>query len=183
VGIEVREAKEEDFETIAGFDLAYPTGRFLRIERSGTPPEQTISFKWQDRPESPDSVYNAYPVERLASAGSMLDAFFVAESAGVPVGLLMIIVPGWANAAEITDFAVDRAARRQGVGKALLDAAVAWAKGRGHVALWVEPRADNAPAIDFYMRAGFRLSGFNDHLYSNADDEPGQQTLYMHLEL
>ncbi|MEO8457237.1 MAG: GNAT family N-acetyltransferase [Chloroflexota bacterium] len=183
MGIEIREAREEDFEAIAGFDLTYPTDRFLRIERSGTPPEQTVSFKWQDRPESRDAVYNAYPVERLMHAKSMLDAFFVAESAGVPVGLLMVIVPGWANSAEITDFAVDRGARRQGAGRALLEAAMAWARQRGHVALWVEPRADNAPAIDFYMRTGFRLSGYNDHLYSNADDEPGQQTLYLHLEL
>ena len=122
-------------------------------------------------------------VERLGIAGEKLDLFLVAESDGVAVGLLMILLPSWANSAEITDFAVDRAARGQGVGRALLEAAVKWARGRGMLALWVEPRADAAPAIEFYLRNGFRLSGFNDHLYSNADEEPGQQTLYMHLEL
>jgi ribosomal protein S18 acetylase RimI-like enzyme len=45
----------------------------------------------------------------------------------------------------------------------------------------VEPSADNAEAIEFYVRLGFRVSGFNDRLYSNEDDEPERQTVYMHL--
>jgi GNAT superfamily N-acetyltransferase len=182
VGITVRPATAEDFEAIEGFDLTYPTTKYLRIERTGAPPEVTYELRWQERPTG-DAIYNHYPADRLAEAESKLDLFLVAESEGVPVGILMIIVPSWANAAEITDFAVDRAARKQGVGRALLEGAIAWAKQNGRIALWVEPRADAAPAIEFYVHNGFRLSGFNDHLYSNADDEPGQQTLYMHLEL
>lgn len=182
MGITVRPPTEDDFEALSNLDLTYPTSRYLRIERSGTPPEQTIELRWHDR-QSPDAIYSEYPVDRLLMAESKLDLFLVAETDGVPIGLLMIILPSWANSAEITDFAVDRAARGQGTGRALLDAAIAWARQRGRLALWVEPRADAAQAIEFYLRAGFRLSGFNDHLYSNADDEPGRQTLYMHLEL
>jgi ribosomal protein S18 acetylase RimI-like enzyme len=182
MGVTVREAQEEDFEAVAGFDLSYATTRYLQVERTGTPPEHTIAFKWADR-KTPDAIYNEYPVERLQQAGDKLDLFLVAQSGESVIGLLMIIVPSWANAAEITDFAVHRGARRQGAGRALLEEAVRWAKERRYVALWVEPRADNAEAIQFYIANGFRVSGFNDHLYSNADDEPGQQTLYMHLEL
>jgi ribosomal protein S18 acetylase RimI-like enzyme len=68
------------------------------------------------------------------------------------------------------------------VGRALVDAAAAWARERKYRALWVEPSTDNADAIEFYVRLGFRLSGFNDRMYSNSDD-PGETTLFMHLEL
>jgi hypothetical protein len=42
---------------------------------------------------------------------------------------------------------------------------------------------DNHAAILFNVSLGFRLSGLNDRLYSNADDEDGKPTAYMHLEL
>lgn len=182
MGITVRPATETDFEALSRLDLTYPTSRYLRIERTGQAPEHTYELRWHERPTA-DTVYNAYPADRLASAVSKVDLFLVAESDGVPIGLLMILLPSWANAAEITDLAVDRAVRQQGAGRALVEAAIAWARQHGRIALWAEPRADDAPAIEFYLRMGFRLSGFNDHLYSNADDEPGQQTLYLHLEL
>lgn len=180
--ITARAATAEDFEALSQIDLTYPTSRYLRIERSGMAPEHIYTFSWQERPTG-DTVYNDYPAEGFAQAVSKVDLFLVAESEGIPIGLLMIMLPSWANAAEITDLAVDRAARQKGAGRALVEAAAVWARDRGRLALWVEPRADNAPAIEFYLRMGFRLSGFNDHLYSNADEEPGQQTLYMHLEL
>ena len=74
-------------------------------------------------------------------------------------GLLMIIVPEWTDAAEITDLAVDIAFRRLGAGRALVEAAVEWAREREYRALWVEPRADNHAAISFYISLGFRVSG------------------------
>jgi len=109
--------------------------------------------------------------------------FMVAEVDGEIAGLLMIIVPTWTDSAEITDLAVDIAFRRMGAGRALLDAAAEWARRRGYGSLWVEPRADNHAAICFYTALGFRLAGFNDRLYSNADHEYGKPTIYMHLEL
>jgi ribosomal protein S18 acetylase RimI-like enzyme len=60
---------------------------------------------------------------------------------------------------------------------------VSWARERGLRSLWVEPRSDNAEAIEFYVAQGFRLSGFNDRMYSNADHVDGRLTLFMHREL
>jgi len=102
---------------------------------------------------------------------------------GEVAGLLILVVPEWTDAAEITDLAIDIAFRRLGAGHALIEAAADWARGRGYRALWVEPRADNHAAISFYVSLGFRVSGFNDRLYSNADHEDGNPTVYMHLEL
>ena len=178
----VRPATEGDFAALARLDLTYPAGRYLHIERTGEAPQHTFRLQWREQ-DSPDAVYADYPEERLRGAVQRAGLFLVAEVDGAAAGLLMVVVPAWTDAAEITDLAVNRGARRSGAGRALVQAAAAWARERGYRALWVEPSADNAAAIEFYLALGFRISGFNDRLYSNADDEPGRQTVYMHLEL
>jgi ribosomal protein S18 acetylase RimI-like enzyme len=179
----VRPATEADLPALTRFDLTYPTDRYLALERSREPPEHTFTLRWRNRVPAPMAVYATYTVERLRGALAKTDLFIIAEVDGEPVGLLMIVVPGWTDAAEITDLAVDIAFRRMGAGHALVAAAVEWARERGYRSLWVEPRADNHAAISFYISLGFRLSGFNDRLYSNADHEDGRPTIFMHVEL
>lgn len=182
-GVLVRPAKDADFPALARLDLTYPTDRLLTLEREGEAPEWTWRLRWRNGAPGSTAVYADYGVERLRRAMERTDLFLVVEIDGRPSGLLMIVVPAWTYAAEITDLAVDRRRRRRGAGRALVQAAAAWGRERGYRALWVEPRADNAEAIEFYLTLGFRLSGFNDRMYSNLDDEPGRTTLYMYLEL
>lgn len=182
VPLAIRPATESDFEALTRLDLTYPTDRVLSLERSGEAPEHSVSFRWRNR-EAGTAVY-AHPTgEWLHHALSRTDLFLVAEVAGHLAGYLMIVVPSWTDAAEITDLAVGRALRRRGAGRALVGAADQWARGRHLRSLWVEPRADNYEAIQFYLSLGFRIAGFNDRLYSNRDHEDGRPTLYMHLEL
>lgn len=180
--VRVRPAQERDFPALAAMDLAYDASRMLAIDRGGTAGEPAFAFAWRDGAPR-EAIYNEYGEERLRSAQSRVDLSCVAEVDGVACGLLMIIVPAWTDAAEITDLAVDRAQRRSGAGRLLVGAAVEFARDRGLRALWVEPRTDNAAAIEFYLSLGFRISGFNDRMYSNHDDEAGRTTLFMHLEL
>jgi ribosomal-protein-alanine N-acetyltransferase len=181
--VTVRQATKADLPPLTRLDLTYPTDRFLALERTGEPPEHTFSLRWRNRVPAPMAVYTTYTLDGLREAQKRADLFLVAEADGEVAGLLMIIVPTWTDAAEITDLAVDIAFRRLGAGRALVDAATSWARDRGYRALWVEPRADNHAAISFYTALGFRLSGFNDRMYSNADHEDGRPTVYMHLEL
>ena len=184
MSITVRPATEADLPALTRLDLTYPTDRVLALDRSGASPEHTFAFRWRNRVPAPMAVYATYTIERLRRALERADLFVVAEVDGEPVGLLMIVVPEWTDAAEITDLAVDIAFRRIGAGRALVGAAIEWARRLSRSrALWVEPRADNHAAISFYISLGFRLSGFNDRLYSNADHEDGRPTFYMHLEL
>jgi ribosomal protein S18 acetylase RimI-like enzyme len=181
--VTVRSAAEADLPALTRLDLTYATDRILALERSGEPPEHTFLLRWRNRVPAPMAVYATYTIERLREALSMADVFVVAEVDREVAGLLTLIVPAWTDAAEITDLAVDIAFRRVGAGRALVDEAAAWARKRGLRALWVEPRADNHAAISFYVSLGFRLSGFNDRLYSNTDHEDGKSTVYFHLEL
>jgi streptothricin acetyltransferase len=177
----IRRATGADAAAIARIDTRYTAGeRILAFERAGAGAEIALSLRW--RAGTPyETVYGDYPDVRGALAKT--DLFLVAEDGGRTIGLLMVVVPSWTDAGEITDLAVDRAARRRGVARGLVASAVEWAQGRGLRALWVEPRADNADAIDFYLSLGFRLSGYNDRMYANDDDADGRPTLFMYLEV
>ena len=178
----VRPIRIEDIPALTTLDLRYDASRVLAIAREETEDGYIFSLRWLQRPTTVE-LYATYGEERLRGAIDRVDLFLVAEVDRAPVGLLMVMLPKWTDAAEITDLAVDAAARRCGAGRALVDGAVEFARARELRALWVEPGSDNAGAIEFYRSLGFRLSGFNDRMYSNADDAPGRTTLFMHLEV
>ncbi len=180
--VTVRRAEEDDLAALVAMDLQYRTTRVLTLDRRQDGDAHVFEFCWREV-VSPPAVYATYRVDQLRGALGRVDAFFVAEAEGAPVGLLIITVPVWTDAGEITDLAVDAGHRRTGAGRALVGSAVAFARERGLRALWVEPRSDNADAIAFYLNLGFRLSGFNDRMYGNGDDADGRVTLYMYREL
>jgi ribosomal protein S18 acetylase RimI-like enzyme len=182
MSIIVRDARPSDFAALASMDLRYDTSRVLSLRRSGVGAAIVLAFVWRERAPG-TALYNEYPESRLRDAASRVDLFAVAEIDGVATGLLMIIKPSWTDAAEITDLAVDRRSRRTGAGRALVEHACGVARQRGWRALWVEPRSDNAAAIAFYLREGFRISGYNDRMYANTDDADGRVTLFMYREL
>ncbi len=187
--VTVRDATTADFESLTKLDLMYTVGdRYLALERSGTEQEPTFSLRWREG-VARDVLYDTLTVDGLhQTLEKHTDAFFVATlgSAGdaAIAGYLMIVKPRWTDAAEITDVAVDRPSRRGGAGRALIEAAVAWARERNLRALWVEPQGEAGGTIDFYLKLGFRIRGTNDRWYSNTDDtEAGEQAIYMYLEL
>lgn len=61
--------------------------------------------------------------------------------------------------AEITEFYVSPAWRRQGVGRSLLEAAVAQCKARGAVEITLLTGSDNLPAQALYRAGGFSPTG------------------------
>jgi ribosomal-protein-alanine N-acetyltransferase len=178
----VRPVVEDDLLALTQLDLSYPADRVLALERSDQAPEHTFALRWRHRGPG-EAVYAEPTVDWLRAAHARADVFLVARIGGDAAGYLMIVVPTWTDAGEITDLAVHRPLRHRGVGRALVDAGLEFARSRELRALWVEPRADNAEAIDFYLALGFRVAGFNDRMYSNGDDEDGRITLLMYRDL
>jgi RimJ/RimL family protein N-acetyltransferase len=60
--------------------------------------------------------------------------------------------------------------RRRGIGRVLLDAAVAWARGHGVEKLELHVFPHNEPAIALYEAFGFRREGYRHRHYRRADD-------------
>ena len=104
--VTVRPANKSDFEAISRFDLTYPANRYLHVERRDGTGAPAFTLSWQEH-DAPDETYNSYPVERLREAIAKVDLFLIAEVGGRVAGLLMIMLPSWTDAAEISDLAVD----------------------------------------------------------------------------
>ena len=66
--------------------------------------------------------------------------------------------------------AVDEASRRRGIGRALLDGLVAWARERHAVAVLLEVRDGNVAARTLYADAGFEAEGRRPRYYPDGED-------------
>ena len=92
-------------------------------------------------------------------ANSRGQAVFVAERPGEGVagwiGVFIFRAVELDKCAEISGLIVDEGERSQGVGKALLDAAEAWARSAGCEAISVHSNIKRQRAHGFYMRNGY----------------------------
>ncbi len=82
----------------------------------------------------------------------------------------MLLARVAADEAEVLTLAVLPALRRQGLGRALLQAAMAEARRRGAAAMTLEVAVDNVPARDLYQRAGFTQVGRRRRYYASGAD-------------
>lgn len=105
------------------------------------------------------------------------DAAVIATQLSLP-GTLALIAPDGgmilaraiAGEAEILTLAVIPTRRRQGLGRALLSAAMTEAARRGAAVMFLEVAAANAPAHALYAAAGFRPIGRRRRYYANGGD-------------
>ena len=69
------------------------------------------------------------------------------------------------------DLKVNSAARGKGVGKLLIDAGMKAAKARGYIGLYTHAQDNNLNACMFYLKAGFEIGGFDNHVYNGTSQE------------
>jgi GNAT superfamily N-acetyltransferase len=110
--------------------------------------------------ETDFAIDPAVQARGLRLLGTRPDAvILVAEAEGRVVGMCTVqLTASTARgglSAGIEDVVVDQVWRGRGVGRALLAAAEAWARGRGAVRLALLADETNLPALDFYDRLGF----------------------------
>ncbi|NYD42111.1 GNAT family N-acetyltransferase [Nocardioides panaciterrulae] len=98
---------------------------------------------------------------------------FVAVRAGRVMGFTATALSGWNRRLVLLHMYVDAAARGQGVGTALLGAAIDSHRAAAARHVWLETQTDNVPAIRAYERMGFRLVGLDQTMYG---DHPGADT-------
>ena len=98
-------------------------------------------------------------------------AVFVAEVPEGVIGRLSIARDSHPASRHVADLGLMVAAahRRRGIGTALLDAAVAWARDVGVVKLELHVFPHNEAAIALYERFGFRREGYRRAHYRRED--------------
>ncbi len=99
----------------------------------------------------------------LASPGVFC---LLARTEGAPVGFVLVRVA--ADEAEILTLAVDPAFRRQGFGRALVEAAAAALARAGSGVLFLEVAEDNGPGLALYESCGFAPIGRRSGYYARG---------------
>ncbi len=128
------------------------------------------------------------PVER-ASESRFFEDFveepraFAAKLEGDQVGWLEVGYHKWNNRMRVWEILVKDGFRRRGIGTALINHAIRIAKERGARALVLETQTCNVPAIDFYLKHGFELVGFDATVYTNQDIDRREVRLELGLRL
>jgi streptothricin acetyltransferase len=90
----------------------------------------------------------------------------------------------WNGCAQIDDIMISRPHRGSGLGRALMNEAVSWAKEKKLPIVRLETQDTNVPACRFYERYGFKLGGFDRYLYDALEaDERGETALFWYLHL
>jgi ribosomal protein S18 acetylase RimI-like enzyme len=90
-------------------------------------------------------------------------------------------VEGWNRFAIIWDIAVDPPFRRRGLGRRLMEQAVAWTRARGLPGVMLETQHINVAACRLYERCGFVLGGFDACLYRGVMPGTREIALFWYL--
>ena len=92
----------------------------------------------------------------------------VAESGDGILGAVVVLVRKGGQAARIYSLAVDERAQGRGVGRALVEASLAFAALEGCKRLSLEVRPDNDPARTLYRKCGFVERGIKPDHYADG---------------
>lgn len=85
----------------------------------------------------------------------------------------------WNNSFYIENILVDEKYRRHGIGIMLIKTAIKEARRLNCRVIELETQNTNYPAIQFYRRMGFNITGLNTRLYENTEEI----ALFMTLDL
>ena len=87
----------------------------------------------------------------------------------------------WNAYAYIDDIAVAAEYRRHGIGRALIERAIEWAKAKGFPGIMLETQDNNVAGCMLYKSCGFELCGFDTQLYKALDPSTDEIALYWYL--
>lgn len=93
----------------------------------------------------------------------------------------IILLKNWNGYATIEEIVVDANFRQRGVGRALIQQAIAWAKAKQLPGIMLETQNTNVAACLFYQRCGFELAGFDRYLYQALHSGTDEIALYWYL--
>lgn len=138
-------------------------GKFIVERRAGMWCWRTELFENMETMVFPDENYD---FEELSGKGVLLGAYEDGKCIGIA-----ILQDYWLKYMYLYDLKVSASARGRGAGKALIRAGLAAAKERGYLGLYTQAQDNNLNACLFYLKAGFEIGGFDDHVYNGTSQE------------
>ena len=126
----------------------------MPFEPSHAPAFKALNEAWISRHfviEPKDLVVLDDPQGQVLDKGGRI---FMAQSDGRPVGCCALIaMPD--GGYELAKMAVDETVRGGGIGRSLMDAAIAWARQQAAPRLYLESNTALPPALNLYRSVGF----------------------------
>ncbi|WP_250255818.1 GNAT family N-acetyltransferase [Chryseobacterium sp. Marseille-Q3244] len=98
------------------------------------------------------------------------DSSFGAFADGELQGWIICEHRTWNNSFYIENILVNEKYRRQGLGILLIKSAIKEARNLNCRVIELETQNTNYPAIQFYRRMGFNITGVNTRLYNNSEE-------------
>lgn len=124
-----------------------------------------------------------FPIEEM-DVESFVDnvekVIFLAYADGALAGQVDVL-KWWNGYAYVNAFAVNPKYRKHGIGTALLQKGIDWARENGLPGMMLETQNNNAPACALYQSYGFELSGFDKYLFKGLDPETKEIALFWYL--
>lgn len=166
----------------------YETDRVYRLEKRARKDAvewalKGVRLEHPFRKRYDDGVSGEW-LESYADAGSPESLRFLGATQDENVlGVATWTVSEWNASVWLVDIRVRADYRGTGVGTALVHALRERCGKEGLRGIFVETQICNYPAMRFYRRCGFEISGFNDHLYTNADLVDQDVAVFLYLEV
>lgn len=166
--IEIRPAGPLDIPALIALDHSYVSDTVWQMEIQAE--EKTVEVRFTEK-RLPRSVRVEYPrpAAALADNWSQRDGLLVAVMQEETVGYISLDLSIAPVTAWVTDLAVLRRLRRQGIGRALVLAGQEWGEAHDCRRLALEMQPKNYPAIQMARKLSFDLCGYNDRYYANHD--------------
>lgn len=93
----------------------------------------------------------------------------------------IVLIKSWNQYGFVQNLNVDSPFRRAGVGRALLEKGIEWARQKNLPGVMLETQDINVPACRLYNDVGFQLGGFDQFLYTPFNMNPPETALYWYL--
>lgn len=166
--IQIRPAISTDIPVLMAIDHTYSSEYVWQMEIETEEKRIAINFREIHLPRSVRVEYPR-PVHSLADDWTRRSGLLVAVLESEVVGYISLMLDIAPITTWVSDLAVMRRVRRQGIGSALVLAAQEWGEQHGTRRIVLEMQPKNYPAIKMTEKLGFTFCGYNDRYYANHD--------------
>lgn len=166
--IKIRPAISSDIHTLIKIDHSYTSSYVWQMEIQQSDDQVNAKFR---KVHLPRSVRVKYPrlYQKMPDNWTHRSGLLVAVLNEEPVGYVSMELNITPLTTWVTDLAVKRRLRRQGIGSALILAAGEWGSHHDCRNLVLEMQPKNYPTIQLATKLGFNFCGYNDRYYANRD--------------
>jgi len=166
--IDIRPAIATDIKALVAIDHNYSTDYVWQMEIQAEEEKIGVNFREIRLPRSVRVEYPR-PVRVLPDEWTQRSGLLVARLEEEIVGYISINLNIAPITAWVTDLAVGRRHRRQGIATTLLLAAQEWGEDHECQRIVLEMQPKNHAAIHLVQKLGFDFCGYNDRYYANHD--------------